>query len=171
MRRAAVRPLARRLAAYAIDITLLAAVLIPLAFGIQQVFGYRPDTGVGVWLASLAAISLPSWAYFALSDASSGGATLGKRLLGLRASAVDGGRIGLGRALARTAVKLVPWELTHLTFFALAPQLGTFSGLQLGLLWVVYGLFAVYLIVALRYGGERSVHDLVVGTAVRRRPA
>ena len=169
--RAAVRPLARRLAAYAIDIILLAAVLIPLAFAIQQVFGYRPDTGVGVWLASLVEISVPSWAYFTLSDASSGGATLGKRVLGLRASVVDGGRIGLGPALARTAIKLLPWELTHLTFFALSPRLGTFSGLQLGLLWVIYGLFAVYLVVALRNGGERSVHDLVVGTTVRRRTA
>ena len=166
--RAALRPLARRLAAYAIDITLLAVVLIPVAFGIQQVFGYRPDTGVGVWLASLVEISLPSWAYFTLSDASSGGATFGKRLLGLRASFVDGGRIGLWPALARTAIKLIPWELTHLTFFALSPQLGTFTGLQLGLLWVVYGLFALYLIVALRQRGERSLHELVVGTAVRR---
>ena len=168
---AAVRALARRLAAYAIDITLLAAVLVPMAFGIQQVFGYRPDTGVGVWLASLLEISAPSWAYFTLSDASSGGATLGKRVLGLRASFVGGERIGLGPALARAAIKLIPWELTHLTLFALSPRLGTFTGLQLGLLWVVYGLFAVYLIVALRNGGERSVHDLVVGTAVRRRSA
>lgn len=169
--RDAVRPVIRRLAAYAIDVVILAAILIPLAFGTQLVIGYRPDTGVGVWLASLATISVPSWLYFTLSDASSRGATLGKRLLGLRATTVDGERVGLGRALARTAIKLVPWELTHLTFFALSPQLGTFTGMQLGLLWVVYGLFAVYLVVALRHRGERSVHDLVVGTVVRRRSA
>ena len=30
---------------------------------------------------------------------------------------------------------------------------------------------AIYLVIALRYGGERSVHDLVVGTAGRRRAA
>lgn len=168
--RDAVRPLVRRLAAYAIDVVILAAVLVPLAFGLQLLIGYRPDTGVGVWLASVAAISLPSWVYFTLSDASSAGATLGKRLLGLRASSLGGGRIGLGRALARTAIKLIPWELTHLTLFALSPELGSFTGLQLGLLWVVYGLFAIYLVVAVRNRGERSVHDLVVATAVRRRP-
>jgi uncharacterized RDD family membrane protein YckC len=167
----ALRSLARRLAAYAVDVVILAAVLIPLAFVIQRVVGYRPDTGVGVWLASLATISVPSWLYFTLSDASSSGATLGKRLLGLRAATVNGGRIGLGRALARTAIKLIPWELTHLTFFALSPQLGTFTGLQLALLVVVYGLFAIYLVVALRNRGERSLHDLFVGTAVRRRAA
>ena len=75
-----------------------------------------------------------------------------------------------GIDLARTAIKLLPWELAHLTFFALSPQLGTFTGLQLALLVVVYGLFAFYLVVALRNRGERSLHDLVVGTAVRRRP-
>ena len=167
--RDSVRTLLRRLAAYAIDVVILAAVLVPLAFGLQLLIGYRPDTGVGVWLASLATISVPSWVYFTLSDASTRGATLGKRLLGLRASSLDGGRIGLGRALVRTAIKLIPWELTHLTLFALSPELGSFTGLQIGFLWVVYGLFAIYLVVAVRNRGERSVHDLAAGTAVRRR--
>jgi len=166
--RDAVRHLSRRLAAYAIDIVILAAVLIPLAFGIHALTGYRPDTGIGVWLASVAEISVPSWAYFTISDMSPGGATLGKRLLGLQVRSADGSRIGLGRALLRTAIKLAPWELTHLTFFALSPQLGTFTDLQLGLLIVVYVLFAVYLVVALRNGGARSVHDLVADTVVRR---
>ena len=164
----AVRAMVRRLAAYALDVALLAAVLVPLAFGLQALVGYRPDTDTGVWLASLATISLPSWLYFTLSDASSGGATLGKRLLGLRASDIDGGRIGAGRALLRTAVKLIPWELTHVTLFGLSVELGTFTGIQIALLWLVYGLFAVYVIVGLRNRGERSVHDLVAGTMVRR---
>ena len=81
----------------------------------------------------------------------------------------DGSRVGAGRAFLRTAIKLAPWELTHVTFFALSPQLGTFTELQLGLLIVVYVLFAIYLVVALRNGGGRSVHDLVAGTVVRRR--
>jgi len=169
--RDAVRHLVRRLAAYAVDIVILAAVLIPLAFGIQALTGYRPDTGIGVWLASVAEISVPSWAYFTLADASPGGATLGKRLLGLQVARLDDSRIGPGRALLRTAIKLVPWELTHVTFFALSPQLGTFTELQLWLLIVVYVLFAAYLVVALLNGGARSLHDLVVGTVVRRRAA
>lgn len=167
----AARHLLRRLAAYAVDVVILAVVLIPLAFGIQALVGYRADTGIGVWLASLATISVPSWTYFTLSDASSGGATLGKRLVGLRVATVDGSRLGPERALLGTAIKLIPWELTHVTMFALSPTLGTFTDLQLGLLAVVYMLFAVYLAVALRNGGSRSVHDLVAGTLVERRAA
>jgi uncharacterized RDD family membrane protein YckC len=164
----AVGTLARRIAAYAIDVGILAVVLIPVTFGLQALTGYRPDTGIGVWLASITTISLPSWIYFTLSDASPRGATLGKRMLGLGVATTAGSRVGLGRALLRTAVKLIPWELTHATMFALSPRLGTFSALQAGLLTIVYVLLAAYLVVALRNGGTRSVHDLVAGTGVRR---
>jgi uncharacterized RDD family membrane protein YckC len=164
--RAAIPNVLRRLAAYAIDVAILAVVLIPLSFGVQAMIGYRAETGIGVWLASLLLISLPSWAYFILFDASSSGATLGKRVVGLRAARVEGSPLGLRRAVLRTAVKLLPWELTHLTMFALSPELGTFSGLQLGLLWAVYALLALYLFVALRHEGRRSVHDLAAGAAV-----
>jgi uncharacterized RDD family membrane protein YckC len=160
--------LARRITAYAIDIGLLAVVLIPLAFGLQALIGYRPDTGIGVWFASLITISLPSWIYFTLSDASPRGATIGKRVLGLRVAMTDGSRVRLRPALVRTAVKLIPWELTHATMFALSPRLGSFSGLQAGLLTIVYVLLAAYLVVALRNRGERGIHDLVAGTDVRR---
>lgn len=171
MTRDAIRRLARRSAAYGVDILILVAILIPLAFVIQAMTGYRPDSGLGVWLASVATISLPSWAYFGLSDASASGATIGKRLLRIHVVAEGGGRIRPGIAFLRTAIKLLPWELTHLTMFALSPQLGTFSGLQLALLWVVYGSLAAYLIVALRNGGERSIHDFVAQSAVRLRTA
>jgi uncharacterized RDD family membrane protein YckC len=163
--------LLRRSAAYGVDILILALVLIPLAFAIQAMTGYRADSGIGVWLASVVTISVPSWAYFAISDASASGATIGKRLFGLRIVADDNGRMRPGTALLRTAIKLIPWELTHLTMFALSPRLGTFSGLQLALLWVVYGSLAAYLIVALRNQGERSIHDLVAGSSVRPRTA
>lgn len=86
MTRQAIGRLLRRSAAYGADILILAMVLIPLAFAIQAMTGYRPESGIG---------------------------------------------------------------------------------LQLGLLWVVYGSLAAYLIVALRNGGERSIHDLAAGSTVR----
>lgn len=169
--REAISTVLRRLAAYAIDIAILAVLLIPLSFGVQSVLDYEAETGIGVWLASFLLISLPSWTYFILSDASAAGATIGKRVLGLHAARVEGSPLGVGHAALRTAIKLLPWELTHLTMFALAPELGTFSGLQLALLWVVYALFALYLFVALRNEGRRSVHDIVAGAVVLGRAA
>ena len=165
--RSAGRAVLRRLVAYGIDVALLAAVLIPLAFGLQAITGYRPDTGVRVWYATLIMISVPSWTYFIVADASRAGATLGKRALGLRARTLADERVPLPRAVSRTAVKLAPWELTHAAMFALSSGFDTFTGLQIAMLWVVYGLLALYLVVAFRTGGERSVHDLVAGTVVR----
>lgn len=168
--RDAVRALVRRLAAYAVDVALLAAVLIPLTFGVQVVTGYRAETGPAIWVATILTISVPSWTYFAVADTSASGATAGKRLLGLRTRTADGARLSPTRALLRTAVKLAPWELTHLSMFGLAAELGTFSTLQIVLLSSVYVVLAAYLIVALRHAGERSVHDLAAGSAVRRVP-
>lgn len=164
--RAAAAALARRLGAYAVDVAILAAVLIPTTFGLQTITGYRPDTGLGVWFASLLTISIPSWTYFILADASRAGATVGKRLVVLHTRTLRGERVPLPRAIARTAVKLLPWELTHAAMFALSVRFDTFTGVQIALLSVVYALAAGYLVVALRTRGQRSVHDLVAGTAV-----
>ena len=156
----------RRMTAYAADVVLLAVILVPLAIAIQTFAGYRPTTGAGGWAASLVLISLPSWAYFTVFDRSLSGGTFGKRLLRLRVRTVADGRVPLLRALARTAIKLTPWELTHLAVFGLAPALGAIGGGQLAVLWFAYALLALFIGVALRTGGRRSVHDLVAGTIV-----
>lgn len=48
-----------------------------------------------------------AWHYFALMESGRMRATLGKRALGLRVAGLDGGRIGFGRASARTFAKLL----------------------------------------------------------------
>jgi len=157
-----------RLAAYGIDVAVLAAVLLPLSFAIGSVLGTELATGVEVWVRSLLTISLPAWAYFILTDHLAGGRSLGKRLLGLRARMLDGRTPGWLASVLRTALKLAPWELTHLAFFALAPRLGAFEGIQILVAGTTYVLMLAYLVVALRNGGRRSVPDLVAGTAVDR---
>jgi hypothetical protein len=56
-------------------------------------------------------------------------------------------------------VKLLPWEMTHLSAFALASYLG---------LVIANALVVVYLAVVVWTRGRRSVHDYVVGTEVSR---
>jgi len=159
---------ALRLSAYGIDVVLLAAVLLPLSIAIGSVIGTDLSTGVQVWLRSLLTISLPAWTYFIVTDHLAGGRSLGKRALSLRAQMLDGGTLGWGPSVLRTALKLLPWELTHLAFFALAPRLGAFEGIQILVSGSAYVLMAAYLVVAVRNGGRRSVPDLVAGTVVDR---
>lgn len=167
----------RRLLAYILDIALLYGVL---AGGLQtltaSLFGV-PDYArlaqspfrLEGWV--LLTISLPTWLYFIFCDVR-GGSTLGKRLLGLRTQTAAGGAVSAGQAVLRTALKLIPWELTHISILVPNPMWNAGSqpaasqtiGLALANL-----LLVVYLVVLVRSGGERSVHDVVAGTAVGRR--
>ena len=156
----------RRCAAYVLDIALLFAVLGPTGWLVQRALGLAPTTGLEIWSALLLNFSLPAWLYFTVSDASTSGATLAKRLLGLRVSRQDGARVGALRALVRTGVKLLPWELTHISAFALATRLDTFSLMQGIGLATANMLAIVYLVCAASTEGRRSVHDFAAGTVV-----
>jgi uncharacterized RDD family membrane protein YckC len=161
----------RRSAAYAIDIVLLFVVLGPLGFGIQGLTATTPSTGREIWHALLLQFSLPAWLYFTIADASARGATFGKRWLGLRVASVTANgatepRLTWPRALARTAVKLLPWELTHVAAFALAPDDGSFTVLQGIGLTIANVLAIAWFVVAIRTRGQRSVHDFAAGSRV-----
>lgn len=160
--------LLRRAAAYALDIVLLFAVLAPLGYLVEQAVGVTPTTARGVYAAILLNFSIPCWAYFTLADRSRGGATVGKRVLSLRTETLGGERVGAARALGRTAVKMLPWEVAHASMFLFAPALGEFgAGNWIGL-GASYVLILAYLGVAWRTDGARSVHDLSAATRVRR---
>jgi uncharacterized RDD family membrane protein YckC len=156
--------LLKRLGAYLIDICLLFAILAPAATLVEWALGIFPRTPYQVWLATVMSFSIPAWLYFLLSDCSRSGATVGKKILRLKVTQVGGARVGVLRSLARTAVKLLPWEMAHIFGFALAEQIGT--ALQAAGLIAANVLVLVYLVVLIANRGRRSVHDLVVKTEV-----
>lgn len=158
---------ARRSAAYLTDWIFLFGILAPLGFLVGRLFGAsQPQPGPELWHTILLNFSLPAWLYFILSDSSVDGATLGKRAFRIRVSGLDEERVSLAHALPRTAVKLLPWELAHLSAFALSDGTGQFSRVQtLGVL-AANALILAYLVVVLFQGGRRSVHDLAAGTVV-----
>jgi uncharacterized RDD family membrane protein YckC len=164
------RLLIRRAGAYVVDIVLLFLVLFPAGQLLRLAVGWQPPaspTGLTVWLASALNFSVPTWAYFVFSDSSARGATVGKWLLSLRVTRTGGGPVGRARALGRTAVKLLPWETTHLSAFAFSAEPGVSLGPgQLIGLTVANLLIVVYLAVAACTGGRRSVHDYISATEV-----
>ena len=65
---------------------------------------------------TLLTISLPVWLYFALFEISAWQATPGKRLLRLKTLDITTrNRISFPQAVVRTLLKLLPWEIAHLT--------------------------------------------------------
>lgn len=161
----------RRLAAYAIDIAILATAVMAFQFGLQAITGGFPanqlKTGPQIEAWVLATVSLPTWAYFSLMERSSWQASLGKRLLGLRVADTQRNRIGFGRALLRTIVKLIPWEITHLSLMLPTPLWSEVvsEDLRPGLI-VANVLLVLYIAVAILTPRKQSVHDLIAGTVV-----
>lgn len=107
---------------------------------------------------------IPALLYFVLCDRSVSGATVGKRLLRLRVTADAHGAVSLPHALARTMLKLLPWELWYIFYLALESLVG--RDVQNAGMIAANVLVVVYLAVLLLYRGRRSVHDLVVKTQV-----
>lgn len=155
----------RRIAGYAVDVVLLAAVLLPVAFGTALLLGTAGVDGLTIWLRSLIFVSVPAWTYFVVLERRRG-ATVAKRLLGLRTVGAAGSPPGWAAAVTRTAVKLLPWELVHVAFFALARDFSSLGSLQIAIGAVAYALMLALAVVPLWTGGHRSLHDLASKTRV-----
>lgn len=153
----------RRLAAYALDCSLLFAVLAPVGFGIQALMSFRPETPLGMWLTILLNFSIPVWLFFIITDMA-GGASPGKRAFGLRIATVHGGRLTVSNAIGRAALRLLPWELNHLavTISTMGP------GWEVGrwFMLIIAILLCAYAIIPAVTRGARGVHDYGARTAV-----
>jgi uncharacterized RDD family membrane protein YckC len=162
----------RRLLAYFVDAALL-FIAFPLILGavcaliFYLTIGFDwMQNGLLFWVYVFSTVSIPFWLYYSLCESSAKQATFGMRLLGLQVADTDGKRIGFGRALLRTVIKLLPFELNHLVLFLPKPIWSDPTpGFRFGLV-VVYGLMIVYIATMFFTHRKQSVHDLVTGTVV-----
>lgn len=158
---------ARRAGAFLFDILIIFGICGPTGYLIQRLFGYSPQTGPAIWFTILWNFSLPSWLYFLWSDRSKKGKTVGKRLFKLKVKDRTSERLGWERALARTAIKLLPWEIIHISAFALSKELGTFTLLQYIGLATGNALALAYFITSALTQGKCTVYDLILGTEIQ----
>lgn len=81
---------------------------------------------------------------------------------------MNGERISFGRALLRTVVKLIPFEVNHAVMFLPVPMAGEPNpGFRPGFILVSL-LMMVYLASVILTRRKQSIHDLVAGTVVVR---
>ena len=141
---------------------LLVLRLNPLVAGVLS--GAGLSKGVyHLWL--LGTVELPLALYYTGTLASSAQATLMMRWLGLRLEFVEGGRVGHGRALLRTVVMLIPFEVNH--FFLVWANTPQGVPTQLALQYAVVGiLILIYMVMAALSPQRQSIHDRVAGTVV-----
>ena len=167
----------QRIAAFGLDYLVIAGYLIVLAvFGTLLVFSPLNDrfqafvsTPLRMDLFAFVTAVLPVILYFTLSESSPGGATWGKRRMGLRVVDLNGEKLTLGRALARSLVKFLPWQIAHTALFNIpgwpvdpqTPPVWVTVVMSIALLAV--GFYIVTLAVT---PNKRAPYDWVAGSIV-----
>ncbi|MBP1963355.1 RDD family protein [Paenibacillus aceris] len=112
-------------------------------------------------------ITLPVYLYFAICEGSKWHATWGKRKMGVVVSGINGKSIGLGSSLLRSALKFVPWELSHFTIWHMVIPSKYPNSFIFALLATVYGLVLIYLISPLWNKNKQTLYDFIAGTVIR----
>lgn len=112
-------------------------------------------------------ITLPVYLYFALCEGSKSHATWGKQRMGIVVVDVHGQPCGLGRSLFRSALKFIPWELSHFTIWHMVIPSGYPDYIIYILLATVYGWVFIYLLCAFISKNKQTLYDFIAGTVVR----
>jgi uncharacterized RDD family membrane protein YckC len=163
--------LVRRLIAFLLDQVVLFAVLAMPQFLIAALSGSwfldESSSNVLIWAWVGISVTVPSLIYFVVSDASKGGTTLGKRVLGLSVCANDRSRVSLGQSVLRNIVKLIPWEATHIMIIFPEPFGDDLGAGKIALMIVSNILLVVWLIAPILDRPRcRALHDRVARTRV-----
>ena len=141
----------------------LAAVAVPL-YRAGLITTLSPLAGN---IVGAAVLVVP--ATFALAALESGrrGATIGKRVAGLRVETGGGSAPSLGRSLARNTLKImVPWLIGHAAVYALSDTSGAAVPGWLWALTVAAYVLPIVWVVSLFVGSGRTPYDRIVGTYV-----
>lgn len=143
---------------------LIALRLNPLAQGVLSGAGFSRGE-YHLWL--LGTVDLPLILYYTGTLGSPARATFVMRWLGLRLEAASGESIGYARALLRTVVMLIPFEVNH--FFMVWANSPAGIPDRLALQYALVGaLILAYVGAAALSPRLQSIHDLVAGTVVVR---
>jgi uncharacterized RDD family membrane protein YckC len=132
--------------------------------GLPALFG-NPLTGQ---LTGFLVVTLPVTLYFALFESSAWQATWGKRQQHLQVIGPQGERLSRMRALSRTALKFVPWELAHTCVWQLSRNAHVPSSVVTAgfvLVWILVGANLVSLLIRPTH---QTLYDRLAGTYVVR---
>lgn len=168
----------KRLKAFALDYLVILAYVLVLGsvnYGVILAGGAL-DRGwaffaspAGKDAVAFLTLVLPVMLYFALQESSFRQATWGKRKAKIVVTSLAGERLTRGRALVRSALKFLPWQIAHtsiyhvegLPFAPEEPSPAVMAGFIL-----VYVLVGSYLLSALLSKKHRAPYDWAAGSVV-----
>jgi uncharacterized RDD family membrane protein YckC len=147
---------------YLLGLTLL-SLLVNSLFDLNQwLFADR----IRAQLVGFLLITLPVTLYFVVSESSPRQATWGKQKIKLKVADHNRNRVSFWRALGRTILKFVPWEISHTLIWQIyfSPQANSE--------WIGYGFALVYLLIGLNILSlvvtktHQTLYDLLANTYV-----
>src|SRR5260370_9777102 len=166
----------RRIAAFGVDYLIIAAwigLITAVGFGASAMVGIETGPVVSQTdklrghAMALLSLTLPVSLYFSIAESSQWQATVGKRALGLRVQTVAGARVGLGRSLARSAIKFLPWEIAHTAIWHVPGQPFVSMPAPINFLGYAVALAGAGVFAAAVFRGQgRTPYDFVAGTRV-----
>jgi uncharacterized RDD family membrane protein YckC len=160
----------KRLLAYWIDFIIVAFILIGIQWALYKwtegfPFDYLSE-GYEIELWVLSSMSLPVWLYFIYSELKFQ-QTFGKRLFKLIVVNKNESKISINQAIARTFVRLLPWELTHLIILIPTPWWSIEEPNNEILIYIPNLIMALYIIVLFANKGRKGIHDVITNTRTR----
>jgi len=166
--------------AYLIDcflILLYAVTLFNLSLLINEswpYFHHLHETYLIRHLVSFSTLTLPALLYFVFMEFSKKRASLGKLAMNIEVRSVKDKYPSPKALLLRNCIKLLPWEIAHLTYqlypdFFLTGEVSS-AGLYIGFSGS-YGLLFLYIFLIFFRKDGRTIHDLFSHTRVTNKPS
>jgi len=163
----------RRICAFLIDYCLIAIYIGALVFTTITIVGTEAEIPSTITdkmrghAIAFITLTLPVWLYFTLSEASSTGATFGKRLLRLQVKRRNREQVSFAAASIRNGGKFLPWEVSHAAIWYVPgrPFLDIMPPLNLGISFIAT-LAAISFFLSLFIGNGDTPYDRLSGTYV-----
>lgn len=164
-----------RMLAFAYDYLFIAAYAIVLT-GVGILANRYAPRAMGAlfsspWIAqsvSFLTITLPVTLYFSVQESGARQSTFGKARAGLRVETVAGTRLTFGRALGRTLLKFVPWELAHTFMWQITSARDPSSPVYTMGFFLVCVLVLANVAAVVATDRKQALYDRLAGTVVVR---
>ncbi len=160
-----------RLKAFAVDYLLifgyLLLVLIVSLFLIPSLQDLFQDSRLTAQLLGFLMVTLPVSLYFIITDSRIGKGSFGKRKMRIRVVDANNRSISVSRAIFRTALKFLPWELSHFMAYRMI-YLGDGDIQLLDYLigGLIYTSILLYVLMAVFTKNKQSLYDRLAKTYV-----
>ena len=142
-----------------IGLLVLLALAIPV---LQSLFRHPVQADVVAFLILIVPVML----YFALQEGGPQQATWGKRKMGLKVVRMGNARLATPRAMLRSVIKFLPWQLAHTAIYQSQPM-GVLPQFAIWVLFLLaYGLVIIYIVLIWWNPTHRTLYDWVAGSAV-----